>query len=207
MILVGIDTCGGTGTLAVARLVAGELQLAAAAELPGRSTAAMLVPELGRMLEEAGIALAEVHALVAVDGPGSFTGIRIGLATAKALAEVLGVPLFAISRLEVLSRTHGEAEVVLDAGRGEFYHRNGVAVESLRSVAELDAQLGPDVVICEEKVSAVWPGVRLVEPPSAFDAIRAALPFVLAGVGADVAALDGRYLRRSDLYRTAAVGL
>jgi len=225
MILLGIDTCGSVGSLALARVVAGDLEPVSTAELAGKTTAAMLVPELDRMLAGCGLTPASVDALVVVDGPGSFTGIRVGLGAAKALAEALGIPLYAISRLKVLSSCHAGADVLLDAGRGEFYRGSwpelvsggpelvsgesdpaGPEVESLLDREEL-AKLGltRPTVACEEKVAAAASGVQLVPAPTALDAIRAALPAVLAGECADAAALDGRYLRQTGLYRTTPV--
>jgi len=213
MILLGIHTCGGVGSLALARVVGREVELVTIAEVEGKKTAAMLVPELDRMLAGCGLTPASIDALVVVDGPGSFTGIRIGLGAAKALADALGLPLYAISRLKVLSSCHGGADVLLDAGRGEFYLGSwpqlepaGPGSESLIDREKL-AKLGltRPTVACEERVAAAAPGVQFVPAPTALDAIRAALPAVLAGESADVAALDGRYLRQSDLYRATPV--
>ncbi len=73
----------------------------------------------------------ELRGVVVVHGPGSFTGIRIGVSAAKGLAEGLGIPVIALSRLELLARQspEGSAVAVLDAGRGEFYagfYREGI---------------------------------------------------------------------------------
>ena len=222
MILLGLDTCGSSGTVALARVTAGStLDLLGQAELPGRSTAAMLVPSVEGLLRDAGLVLSAVTGLVVVDGPGSFTGIRIGLSTAKALSEACLLPLFAISRLRVLAVAHGAACAVLDAGRGEFFlgcygerepsgepldaGEEGLLTESeLASRLAGDPDWGKSLVACEPTVLTVLPESRIVAAPLAAEALQAALPAVLAGDAADVAALDGRYLRRSDLYRSPA---
>jgi tRNA threonylcarbamoyladenosine biosynthesis protein TsaB len=84
-----------------------------------------------RLLEAAEEALAaaevgwdEVERLAVGVGPGSFTGLRIGIATARALAQARGLPVVGVSSLEALARGAGEAEIVLavlDARRGEVF--------------------------------------------------------------------------------------
>ena len=58
-----------------------------------------------------------------MNGPGSFTGVRVGLSAVKGLAEGTDVPVVALSRLEVLSRKSGVPSAALDAHRGEVYLR------------------------------------------------------------------------------------
>ncbi|HEY0786231.1 MAG TPA: tRNA (adenosine(37)-N6)-threonylcarbamoyltransferase complex dimerization subunit type 1 TsaB [Acidobacteriaceae bacterium] len=214
MILLGIDTCGAVGTLALGRLEAGELQVLASRGLAGRTSAAMLVPAMAELLAEAGVELAALRGVVVADGPGSFTGIRIGLSAAKALAEALGCAVFPISRLRVMAASHAAAGAVLDAGRGEFYWagpepETEAWVESLLTREELAATVAMAsgiVVACEERVALALDACssfRLVEPPTAVQTLQAALAEVQADRRADVASLDGRYLRRSDLYQPA----
>lgn len=206
MILLGVDTCGGVGTLALARVVESALEVLGSSELAGRSSAAQLVPAIGRMLVDAGVRLGEVGGLVVVDGPGSFTGIRIGLSTVKGLAEAGGVPVYAVSRLRVLAGVNRARCAVLDAGRGELYLGcyAGGEEEWLSGVEELRAgDRLPGMVCCEEKVAAAVAEARVVAAPTAGDALKTALGDVLAGRRTEVAGLDGRYLRRSDLYRLA----
>jgi tRNA threonylcarbamoyladenosine biosynthesis protein TsaB len=209
LILLGVDTCGGAGTLAVARVGPG-LEVLGRAEVPGRSTAAMLVPAIEQLLLDSGVG--KVSGLVVVDGPGSFTGIRIGLSTVKGLAEAWGVPVYAVSRLQVLAEAHGAkcaACSALDAGRGEFYFGcyvgNEAGREWLLTQEELELRLaaGLSCLVCEPRVAAAFPAATVVGAPGAAEALEVALPAVLAGRLTDIAGLDGRYLRRSDLYRQA----
>ena len=204
MMLLGIDTCGASGTLALARLNQGTFQSLREAELAGRTTAAMLIPALDAMLREADVLLSSLTGIVVVDGPGSFTGIRIGLSAAKGLAEALAVPVFAVSRLRVLAAAGQAASALLDAGRGEFYYVDPAGEEWLLTGEEVQARLagGAPPTACETKVITAVAGTRPVAAPTAADAVRAALPEILAGRSVDVATLDGRYLRRTDLYQT-----
>ncbi len=200
-VVLGLDTCGGVGTVAVARVGAG-VEILGRAELAGRSTAAELAPAIGELLSGIG----RPDGLVVVDGPGSFTGIRIGLSTVKGLAEAWGVPVYAVSRLRVLAEANGAGCAALDAGRGEFYYgcyRGSELGAWLLSGEELSLRVAgeSDCVVCEAK--AAFPGARMVGAPGAAEAIEVALPDVLAGRGVEIAGLDGRYLRRSDLYREA----
>src|SRR3954447_17532768 len=99
MFLLGIDTCGPSGSVALGPIN----EAAAQIELEGRTYSATLVSAVEELLNGKGIQLSDVGCIVVVHGPGSFTGVRVGLGTAKGLAEGAGVPVVAVSRLEVLA--------------------------------------------------------------------------------------------------------
>jgi len=148
-------------------------------------------------------------AIVAVNGPGSFTGVRVGLAAAKGLAEGNQIPVVAISRLEVMAAVSGVPCAALDAHRHEIFLRmgepSGAPRELLAGAAELAAiPPPPRVVYCDESAAqllkSAWPATELVEfrAPTAADALMFAVSRVDAGDFVDLALLDGHYLRRSD---------
>ncbi len=153
---------------------------------------------------------ASLTAIIVVNGPGSFTGVRVGVSAAKGLAQGAEIPVVAISRLEVLSRKSGVPSAALDAHRGEVYlrlERTGSApVEILAGPVELAAihPVPTRVAVCDESAAAllarVWPQTQLVTtpPPLASDALRPGEARLIAGAAADLALLDGHYLRRSD---------
>ena len=99
MRLLLIDTCGTVGSVALAT----EGGVVARAEMAGRSASERLVAVVREMLAAAGWSLRELTAIVVVSGPGSFTGVRVGLSAAKGFSEAAGVPVVAISRLGVLA--------------------------------------------------------------------------------------------------------
>ncbi len=146
-----MNTAGAAGTVALAEAsgVGAEVIVVATAVLPGRSASERLVAEVRRLMAAAGWRLAELAAVVVVHGPGSFTGVRVGLSAAKGLCEAGGVALIAVSRLALLAEAAGGGGVVhavLDAGRGEFYYgayEGGVCLrESLLSGDEVVAAVG-----------------------------------------------------------------
>ena len=77
--LLGIDTCGGLGTVALARWNGGSISVIGQKELAGKTYSAELVPKIQELLKEQGVGLQELEAVVVVHGPGSFTGVRIGV--------------------------------------------------------------------------------------------------------------------------------
>jgi tRNA threonylcarbamoyladenosine biosynthesis protein TsaB len=85
------------------------------------SRAATLLEDLDELLREAGGEMDEISAVVVGTGPGSFTGIRIGLATARGLALALKVPVAGISTLDALGAGAAGAVPVIDAGRREIF--------------------------------------------------------------------------------------
>lgn len=209
-LLIGVDTCGPMGSVALASLADGELEMLGQTELAGRTYSATLVEAVARLLAQARVRLALVHALVAVNGPGSFTGVRVGLSAVKGFAEPARIPVIAVSRLEVLATKAGTPSAALDAHRHEVFLRFagdcGETRELLAGKHNLTEISVPSskIGVCDEAAAALlrsaWPDAALVgvAAPSAIDALRLAVPRVLAGEFVDLALLDGHYLRRSD---------
>jgi tRNA threonylcarbamoyladenosine biosynthesis protein TsaB len=151
-----------------------------------------------------------LSAIVVVNGPGSFTGVRVGLSAVKGLAEPFRIPVVVVSRLEVLASKAGTGSAALDAHRREVFLRMEVAGEKPREVlagaAELAAMaaISGGIAVCEdaaeETIRAAWSGavVERVAAPTAADALKQAEPKIRAGMFVDLALLDGHYLRRSD---------
>jgi tRNA threonylcarbamoyladenosine biosynthesis protein TsaB len=209
-LLLAIDTCGPSGSVALGRISGRDLEILGQTELAGRTYSATLVSAIADLLSSAGLQLGQLDAIIIVNGPGSFTGVRVGVSAAKGLAQGAGIPVVAISRLEVLSRKSGVPSAALDAHRGEVYLRleqtGSTPVELLAGAEELaDLQPAPmRVAVCDEGAAAllarVWPQTQLVttRAPLASDAIRPGEVRLIAGAAVDLALLDGHYLRRSD---------
>jgi tRNA threonylcarbamoyladenosine biosynthesis protein TsaB len=202
-LLLSIETCGPLGTAALARLSAGKLEILAQTELPGKTYSAQLLPAIRELLAAHNAAIAEIATIVVTNGPGSFTGIRIGLSTAKGLAEVHATPLVAVSRLAVLAHKAGASAAALDASRGEFYFCDCSATrnEQLLTRDHFQQQastLAHSLAVCEPSVHALTPLATLVAPPTAADALHFALPRLHARDFDNPITLDGNYLRRSD---------
>lgn len=209
-LLLAIDTCGPSGSVALGRISGRDLEVFAETELAGRTYSATLVSAIASLLRSAGLALHHIDGIIVVNGPGSFTGVRVGVSAAKGLALGGEIPVVALSRLEVLSRKAGVPSAALDAHRGEIYLRlertASATVEILAGPNEL-AEIQPAPIrmaICDEGAAAVlaraWPQTHLVRtlPPLASDALRLGEGRLIAGAAVDLALLDGLYLRRSD---------
>ncbi|MGD0095767.1 MAG: tRNA (adenosine(37)-N6)-threonylcarbamoyltransferase complex dimerization subunit type 1 TsaB [Terracidiphilus sp.] len=203
--LLAIDTCGPSGSVALGRLSGQSIEVLGQIELEGRSYSATLVAAVGDLLAQYSIALRDLAAMVVVNGPGSFTGVRVGLAAVKGLAEPSQIPVVAVSRLEVLAaRSHTHA-AALDAHRHELFLRLGDH-ELLAGAPELAAvhPAPTQVALCDqaaaELLSSAWPATALIPtaPPTAADALTLCAPRVEAREFVDLALLDGNYLRRSD---------
>jgi tRNA threonylcarbamoyladenosine biosynthesis protein TsaB len=218
MRLLLIHTASGEGSVALAETELAEAVIASEV-LPGRTSSERLVPAVKKLMEANGWKLRDLAAVVVVHGPGSFTGVRVGVSAAKGLSEAAGVPLVAVSRLALLAGAVGDESgtihAVLDAGRGEFYYGKYVGRrlvrEALLSEEEVVAAAsGGMVVVSEAKVADILSGVQpqLVVEPSAGDAVVFAVERVAAGEFDDAATLDANYLRRTDMeiFAKAKVG-
>jgi tRNA threonylcarbamoyl adenosine modification protein YeaZ len=99
-----------------------DTQLLGAAAMEGRSSRnEKLLPAIDWLLTEAGTDRKDVDVFAVTRGPGSFTGVRIGLATMQGMALALGKPVCAMSTHEAMAPDRGRWVIVDDAGRGEFY--------------------------------------------------------------------------------------
>lgn len=121
MRLLAIDTSGRALSAALAE--DGEV-IASFGVDEGKNHSLTLLPNLQRLLQEQQLTLDQMDAFAVTIGPGSFTGLRIGLATVKAWGQALEKPLVAISTLDAAAAsatTCGYAAPVLDARRNEVY--------------------------------------------------------------------------------------
>ena len=110
-----------------------------------------LLRDISELLKEAGVSLGEVELFAAAVGPGSFTGLRIGLATTKALAATLSRPCVGVSTLSAIAGAAGPSENIvslLPAGRGEvFAQRFSVSSSGEVIAADEPAHIAPDQML------------------------------------------------------------
>lgn len=121
---LGLDTA--TNHLSLAVWSSGHGLVAKSEKEVGRDHAARLLVELESLLERAEVRKTELQAIGVGTGPGSYTGLRVGLATARGLSRGLAIPLVGTSTLEAISAAHlseaqPEALIALDARRGNVY--------------------------------------------------------------------------------------
>lgn len=141
MLLLVTDTSGKDGFVGLARggegARADQIEVIAEVPLAGGTFSAQLIPQISVMLEKNGMRKTDIGGFIVVSGPGSFTGLRVGLAAVKGLAEILQKPIVPVSLLDVLAPysrmiaafhddglaadTAFRYAVALDAGRGDAY--------------------------------------------------------------------------------------
>jgi tRNA threonylcarbamoyl adenosine modification protein YeaZ len=141
MLILAADT--SLPILSVALLL--DDALLGAVALEGRSSRnEKLLPAIDWLLTESAIERTSIDLFAVTRGPGSFTGVRIGLATMQGLALALGKPVCAMSTHEAIAPADARASIVDDAGRGEFYvsmfeHAREVIAPHLAKRDEIDA--------------------------------------------------------------------
>jgi len=155
-LVLAFDTSTEVCALALGRRHdGGEVALLAAEDFEApRAAMSRLLPAVASVLRGMGLSLREVDEVVVGRGPGSFTGVRIGVATAKGIAQGLGAPLFGVGTLDAVAWSFPEFDGVLgvvgDAMRGEVYP----------ALFRLDAghpvRLGPDRVEHPGRVAEEW---------------------------------------------------
>jgi tRNA threonylcarbamoyladenosine biosynthesis protein TsaB len=202
-LVLAVDTTGEHGSLALARgaEILGEL----AVDAPS-GFAHVIFGQLRALLQRSGVEFGAIDCFAAASGPGSFTGVRVGLAMVKGLAEAAGRPAVAVSNLQALAAfgTQARRAVLLDARRSQIYGAvydadlRLVAPETVDTLEGWLASLpeGPLEFIAPQE----WPGIRgtCSLSPLAGAIARIAAERWMAGEAQDPAALDANYVRRSD---------
>lgn len=166
MIILGIESATDRAGVA---LGAYEGVIASFSVNRGRRHVESLVPAVAMCCEHAGIRLSDV-ACVAVDvGPGLFTGLRVGVTTAKALAAALGVPMIGLCSLDLLAfplrHTPKLLAAAVDAKRGEVFsalyrHVPGGTLQVRGPMVGPPAALAAELLAMREPVLAVGDGAR-----------------------------------------------
>ncbi len=168
--IMSVDAALGPCSVAIAR---GDEVLVSLREEEGQKSARELVPMIERALKEANLTYARLDAIMATVGPGTFTGLRIGLAAARGIGFATGKPVHGITTLAAAAYMSGEKKVmvVLNAGKGEVYYQ---PFESLNPMAE--ASLG----LIEAASTAGLPLAENLKPGAAEAALAAtAAPHLL----------------------------
>jgi tRNA threonylcarbamoyladenosine biosynthesis protein TsaB len=220
MHILAADTSGRNGSLALARVhedadrgSTEELDILEVVPLEGGTFSAQLVPQVSSLLTKHGLSKQDIGGFAVASGPGSFTGLRVGLAAIKALAEILQKPIAAVSLLEAVARggkSRGKVVSALDAGRGEVYAgeyevatRVRMLSERLVTRAELMAEARGCVVVTPD------PGLADLARSSGLETEEVAQPRsdVIARLGWEKIQsgetippeeLEANYIRRSD---------
>jgi tRNA threonylcarbamoyl adenosine modification protein YeaZ len=145
VLLLALDTCDARGSVAAVR---DGVVLHVLAHDTSEDYSVWLLPAVAQLLDSAGAAFSDVDVYIAAAGPGSFTGVRVGLTTVKAWAEVTGKPIVSVSRLEALATEAGGSQPYVaafaNAQRRQVYgavYRRGNA--SLDRVGE-ESVIAPD---------------------------------------------------------------
>jgi tRNA threonylcarbamoyladenosine biosynthesis protein TsaB len=225
VIVLAIDTCDPVGGVALLR---GDTVLSAASHASAEDYSTWLLPAVDSVLREAGIGMKEVDAYAVAAGPGSFTGVRVGLTTVKAWNEVYGKPIASVSRLEALAGHAPSGTVMVascaDGRRGQVfgavYHREAARLtrmgdervlapaKFIEAAAELAkgeriawVMTNPDLIVNEE----VWKSRASLNEP--LEPVTGLLTMAIGRIGArqmeagqitNALSLDANYLRRED---------
>lgn len=186
MIVLGIETSTPQTSVALGsdREILGEITIA------GKARQESVVPAVEQLVRWTGVELSQVGGLAVGLGPGLFTGLRVGVQTAKTLAQVLGVPIVGLGSLDVLAygvrATRRRIVAVIDARRGEVFfgtYRSvpgGVMRETepaVRTPARLAAELeavpgevlavGNGAILYHDVIAELGPRVDFASPTMA----------------------------------------
>jgi tRNA threonylcarbamoyladenosine biosynthesis protein TsaB len=193
-VILSIDTTSEFGSIALteANVVIEEVELQAP-----EGFGHVLFGHIQHLLEKRGTTVHQMECFAAASGPGSFTGVRVGLAAAKGLAEATGKRLVAVSNLRALA-SFGSAPLratVMNARRGEVY---GAVYNS-----QLEVVIPETVVKLENWLPTLPAGCELISTIEAPRALAAAIGHIAwdeftLGRSSDPADIDANYVRRSD---------
>ncbi len=215
-LILAVDTTGDRGSIALVS----EAGVVAETDLgsPG-AFADSLFGAIDDLLVRAGIGVKDISAFAAASGPGSFTGVRIGLTAVKGLAEATGRPAIAVSNLQALAQGGSRPlrAVVIDARRGEVYgavYDQSLEIVREEAVIKLEAWLKSlsdlksagefefitNNLALAEMLRAISPEPMVLDAPQALAVSigQIALDRLRNGLAQDPIEVDANYVRRSD---------
>ncbi|MCU1312234.1 MAG: peptidase glycoprotease [Candidatus Angelobacter sp.] len=219
MLVLAIDTSHKNGSVSLARGDKNHFDLIATALVDGGTFSAQLVPVISKLLSNHGFTKRDLEGIAAAVGPGSFTGLRIGLSAVKGLAEVLSIPIAAVSVLEAVadsaSSDSGNILTAMDAGRSELYvgdyQKTGGVLNKVSEflctqgefASELRSQNPKPMVITPEQVvaeiaQAEHVPCELVPQPGSGIIARLGLAKLVSERTISVDELDANYVRRDE---------
>lgn len=221
MIVVGIDTSTPQTSVAIGS----DVEVLASVSIVGKSRQDRVTPALKQLLAWSGIDLHQVGGIAVGIGPGLFTGLRVGVQTAKTLAQVLGVPIAGIASLDALAYavryTSRRIATVVDARRGEVFAAlyravpGGVVrdtgylvlkpdhlVAELQTVPEEVLCVGNGAILYRREIEEVGGRVEFASPaaahPSAAALVELAAPRFLREEPERLFDVVPMYIRKSD---------
>lgn len=214
MLILAVDTSGKHGSVAVALVEGEKCSVIDLVPLTGGTFSAQLVPEIAGLLRKHGASRRDIAGFAVASGPGSFTGLRVGLAAIKGLAEVLRKPIAAVSLLESLAvagETQGRVRAVLNAARNEVYagiyqvsdHVADRIEERVFARNEFVEVISNETVVTadtEIAAEARKSGARVIEVPAIQSDLIARLGWrkIQAHDTISTEELEANYIRRSD---------
>lgn len=165
LLILSLETTTRLGSIAILR---GNEILAEKTGDDKSSQSSKLLSDIGELLQKCGLTLKEIELIAVAVGPGSFTGLRIGLSTAKALAKALTIPIVGVSTLEAAADSYqfeGKVCATLPAGKNEFFVQcfkkdNQIVAQPLTQIeicsfsdlTETATKINPDVVFVNEEI-------------------------------------------------------
>lgn len=205
MLVLAVDTATPAVTAGVVRLDADTVEvLAEQVTVDPRAHAERLTPNIVGALADAQVSVDRLGAVVVGCGPGPFTGLRVGMATAAAFGHALGIPVRGVCSLDAIAvGVEGDVLVVTDARRREVYwarYREGVRVDGPAVNAAADVPTGATAVAGSPEHAALFDLPRLAPVyPTA-----AGLVAAVSNWAEEPEPLVPLYLRRPDATPQAA---
>jgi tRNA threonylcarbamoyladenosine biosynthesis protein TsaB len=206
--------------VASAALLRGEEVVAEAVAADGLTAAESVLPSVDSVLRRAGARVSEIDAFALSIGPGSFTGLRVGLATVKGLAFGSDRPVVPVSTLAALAMAAGTGDspvgALLDASRGELYAGvfdlrgelpEAIVAEGVYTPSELIPRLparcrlvGAGIAVCQRELEAALgcESSGAAHGPSACSVGLLGARLLVRGEFTAAAAVVPRYLRRAE---------
>jgi tRNA threonylcarbamoyladenosine biosynthesis protein TsaB len=215
MLVLAVDTSGRNGSLALARASESGFDVLELVPLAGRMYSAQIIPELQNALLRQNLNKTDIDAYVVASGPGSFTGLRVGLSTVKALSEVLHKPIAAVSVLEATARmaaVSGHLIVAVDAGRKQVFvgdyrfaadftladaHESLLRIDEFLAIADgISARVfSPDAIV-RDAAGAL--SIGEIAAPQADIYARIGYQKLMRGETTPAETLEANYIRASD---------